>query len=317
MDFYALLGHNARSVAHEMGAYKSQKNEEFWDAIKLGLPIPPAKEPVAFDKFKALVTSTGIDVHQDGQFVHIAPLTDKNVTTRSFGAIRSGLMLKGDLEKLVPERGGLFDKELTGGLSGSNWNHIDLAEPIVNPIFKGVVKVLVPGADKMAGKDIKAALKNIDVKKRVEELHGLMAKAKGANYDKLLKEFRYLKALDKVGMKPEEYVISKFPVLPPSFRPIYPAQDGSSPMVSDMNLLYRDMINVNNELHALRDFPDEDKEPLRKALENSASAVVGITAPINVKSQKQQLKGALTILTKPTAKEGSMALVKSGKIGER
>lgn len=304
MDFYALLGHNARAVAHEAGAYKSQKNEEFWDAIKLGLPIPPAKEPLAYDKFKALVTSTGINVHQEGNHVQITPLTDKHTLSRSSGAVKNGLMLKGDIDKLVPERGGLFDRELTGGMAGQNWTHVDLAEPIVNPIFKGVVKTLVPEADKLSGAEVREALKKIKLDERIAEVKQQMGTARGTSYDKLVKELRYLSALKKNGMKPEDYVITKFPVLPPLYRPIYPAQDGSSPMVSDMNLLYRDMINVNNELHAMKDFPHEEKAPLRKALENSAAAIAGIMDPINVKSQKQQLKGALTILTKPTAKEG-------------
>jgi len=107
-----------------------------------------------------------------------------------------------------------------------------------------------------------------------------------------------------MNIHPSEYVITKFPIIPPIFRPIYPAMDGGSPMVSDLNHLYRDLINVNNELHGMKDYPDAEKKDLQASLSKAVGAIVGTTEPINVKSQKQELKGALPMLTGNTAKDG-------------
>lgn len=306
LDFYALLGHNARHNLREMTAYKGQKNEEFWDAVKLGLPVPKAKEPFAFNKFKAMLGATGINVKKEDNAYVVSPLTDKDTLARSSGSINNSLMMKGNMEVMTPEPGGIFDSKVTGGLAGKNWGHIELAEPIVHPLFNGVVKTLLGGKDigDMHGNDVKKALSDIDVKKRIDEIRKDLTNARGAKRDKLTKELRYLVALKKVGIKPQDYVITKFPVLPPMYRPIYPSSDGSSPMVSDLNYLYRDLINVNSELKEIHNFPDKDKEQLRTALRQAAGAVVGTTEPVNVKSKKQELKGALKQLTGNTAKDG-------------
>jgi DNA-directed RNA polymerase subunit beta' len=100
-------------------------------------------------------------------------------------------------------------------------------------------------------------------------------------------------------MHPKDYVLSKFPILPPQFRPVYPSQSGGVPMVSDINYLYRDMMNVNNELSKLKDFPETDptKLKLRKDLQQAAGAIVGVMKPVNKKSEKQDLQGVVPLLT--------------------
>jgi hypothetical protein len=306
LDFYALLGHGARANLHEMAAYKSQRNEEFWDAVRLGMPTPPASEPFAFQKFKGLLGAGGVRVSENDKGYVVSPFTDKHIAQTSRGAIHSSLMLKGSMNSLQPEKGGLFDPSTTGGLVGQNWSHIELAEPIVNPMFAKVVKVLLGNKDisSMTGAEIQAELAKIEPKKRIATLNELIRKSKGTTRDKLIKELRYLSAADKMGMHPKEYVLTKFPVLPPAYRPIYPAQDGGSPMISDLNLLYRDMININNELKQLEGFPDEHKQKLRASLTQAAGAVVGVTEPINMKSKKQELKGAITQIVGGTAKDG-------------
>ena len=306
LDLYALLGHNARHFLHETASYKSQKNDEFWDSIKLGLPLPPAKEPFAFEKFKAMLGTAGIKVTKDGHSYQVSPLTDKHILAQSSGEVHNPTMMKGDASKMTPEKGGLFDSATLGGSAGKNWGHIELAEPIVNPMFHKIVKVLLDGEDpnELNGAEVRKKLAEINVPERITAIKRGLAKAKGTNRDKLLKEYRYLSALNKLGMHPKEYVLSKFPIMPPVYRPIYPASDGGTPMVSDLNHLYRDLILTNTALKDLKDFPDKDKKELRKNLFQSAGAVIGVTDPVNVKSQKQQLKGALKQLSGETSKEG-------------
>lgn len=305
-EVYALLAHNARENLHEMAAYKSQKNEEFWDAVKLGLPTPVAKEPFAFEKFKALVGGAGINVTKNGSKYAIMPVTDKQIVAQSSGKIEAPTMLKGDTKKWIPEKGGIFDEVTTGGLNGRNWTHVDLAEPIVNPMFDKVVKTLL--GDKwhaeLTPAQMKAELAKIDVTKRIAAIRAALPKMSATNRDKVTKELRYLMALQKAGMKPEEYVLTKFPIVPPTYRPIYPGINDGAPMVSDLNHLYRDLININNTMKEMKHFPDEEKKDLRASLQQAAGAVVGVTEPINTKSKKQELKGVVPTITGVTAKEG-------------
>lgn len=300
-DVYALLGHNARANLHEMGSFKSQKNEEYWDAVRMGLPVPPAKEPFAFDKFKAMIGAAGIHVNKGKDAYTIAPLSDKHILGQSVGAINSSAILSSNMNAVKVEPGGLFDEALTGGLKGQNWTHMDLAEPIVNPLFKDVVKALLPehDVDTKTPAELKEELAKINIEKRVAEIRAQLPKTKGTPKDKLLKELRYLAAAKKLGMHPQDYVLTKFPILPPQFRPVYPSQSGGTPMVSDVNYLYRDMLNVNNELKNLKDFPDSDptKQRLKAELQQAAGAVVGIMRPVNKKSEKQDLQGMMPLIT--------------------
>ena len=306
-DFYALLGHNARGVMKEVTGYKAEKNEEFWDAIKLGKPIPPIKQPFVFDKFKALMGATGVHVGEDpttGRFVS-TPLTDKHVAALSVGEVKSGLLLKGHVDDLIPEKDGLFDKELTGGLAGKNWTHINLAEPIAHPLFTKQIKtILGKDPETMSGKELEKELASINVKSKITALKKEVAATKGIARDKAIKELRYLQALERMGMKPQDYVLHKFPVIPPIYRPVYPSPSGGSPMIADLNNLYKDLVNTNEALKELKNFPDEHKTELRKALNQAAGAVIGTCDPVNEKSKKQELKGAMRQITGSTAKDG-------------
>jgi len=292
LDVYALLGHNARANLAEMATYKSDKNDDFWNRLEAGVPQLPAKEPFAFKKFKSLITAAGMQVKEDENATSISPLTDKSIMQMSSGAIRKGAILENHMGKDIPEKGGIFDPAITGGMEGQYWSHIDLAAPIVNPIFEDVVKVLLhKDITGMNGKDVKKELAAINADKRIGEISAGLKVAKGSDRNKLLKELKYLTALKRSGMHPDEYVLTKFPIIPPQFRPIYDSQSGGLPMVSDYNYLYKDMLNVNEKLNEMKNFPDSEKGALLKDLRQSAHAVVGLMAPVNKQNQKRGVTG--------------------------
>ena len=298
LDVYALLGHNARNNLAEMATFKSDRNDDFWNKLEAGLTPNPAKEPFAFNKFKSLVTASGIGVKTDPQNLSIAPLNDKMVLEMSRGAIQKGSILENHMGKDRPEKGGIFDPVVTGGLEGKNWSHVNLAAPIVNPLFEGVVSTLLhKDITGIPGKQIKAELAAINVPKRIGEISAALKVATGSTRNKLLKELKYLTALKKANMSPADYVLTKFPIVPPQFRPIYDSQTGGLPMVSDVNYLYKDMLNVNEKLEAMKDFPDEEKAALLKDLRQSAHAIVGLMAPINKQNEKRGVTGFLPQLT--------------------
>lgn len=298
LDVFALLGHNARNNLREMATYKSDKNDDFWNQLEAGITPMPAKEPFAFNKFKSLVTASGIGVQETKDAISIAPLNDKMITNLSKGAIQKGSILENHMGKDRPEKGGIFDPVVTGGLTGQNWAHVNLASPIVNPLFEGVVATLLhKDITGMTGNQIKQELGKINVPKRIAEISAALKVAKGSNRNKLLKELKYLTALKKANMSPTEYVLTKFPIIPPQFRPIYDSKTGGLPMVSDVNYLYKDMLNVNEKLERMKDYPDEEKAALLKDLRQSAHAIVGLMAPINKQNEKRGVTGFLPQLT--------------------
>ena len=142
LTMYGLLAHDARTNIREMtSSTKTEKNDELWMRAQAGLSLPGPKPTFAYEKFQSLVKGMGVNIHEDGTRRRLAPLTDKDVDALSTGRIRDPLRAI-DRNKMTPERGGLFDPEVTGGLRGENWSHIELAEPIPNPVMeKGILSL--------------------------------------------------------------------------------------------------------------------------------------------------------------------------------
>jgi hypothetical protein len=128
MEFNALVAHNARNVLREAATLKSQKNDEFWRAAQLGMPLPALKTPFAFDKFVGMMNAAGIHVDKRGHQLTLKPMTDADITRLSSGAVENEKLVRA--KDLAPERGGFFDPAVTGGSNGTRWSHVELAEPV-------------------------------------------------------------------------------------------------------------------------------------------------------------------------------------------
>src|SRR5690606_24735414 len=85
----------------------------------------------------------------------------------------------------------------------------------------------------------------------VESLRAeLKATASDAKIKKISKRLKVLEGFQKSGIKPEWMVMEVLPVLPPDLRPLVPL-DGGRFATSDLNDLYRRVINRNNRLRRL------------------------------------------------------------------
>lgn len=303
MEFDALVGHNARNVLREAATIKSQKNDEYWRATQLGYPTPPPRASFAYDKFLNMLTGAGVRVHREGTRLSLLPLTDEDTADMSAGAIKEPRLIKA--KGLKPEAGGLFDPALTGGLTGTKWSHVDLAEPIVNPTFREPVRRLLgmtgPQLDEAlatkGGAHIKKQLASIDLNKKKSSLRRSMAKRSSANLDNEVKQLKYIGALQAQGLTPDKaYVVSKVPVIPPAYRPVLPGRGSQELIYGDVNPLYRDLILTNNQLQEVkkdRRLPGE-VERLRPTLNAAVGAVYGINEPVTAKSKARGHKGFLT-----------------------
>ncbi|MBL0917376.1 MAG: DNA-directed RNA polymerase subunit beta' [Hydrogenophaga sp.] len=102
---------------------------------------------------------------------------------------------------------------------------------------------------KMGAEGIKELLENIDLETEIEKLRNDLTGSE-LKIKKNAKRLKVLEAFKKSGIKPEWMVLDVLPVLPPDLRPLVPL-DGGRFATSDLNDLYRRVINRNSRLKRL------------------------------------------------------------------
>ena len=104
----------------------------------------------------------------------------------------------------------------------------------------------------MGAEAIKELLKKVDLDKEVVEVNKELEIAQGQKRTRLVKRIDILDAFQKSGNKPEWMIMDAIPVIPPELRPMIQL-DGGRFATSDLNDLYRRVINRNNRLKKLID----------------------------------------------------------------
>ncbi|MEN3113609.1 DNA-directed RNA polymerase subunit beta' [Uliginosibacterium paludis] len=103
----------------------------------------------------------------------------------------------------------------------------------------------------MGAEGIRGLLRNIDIHKEIERLRSeLETTGSEAKIKKIVKRLKVLEAFTQSGIKPDWMIMEVLPVLPPDLRPLVPL-DGGRFATSDLNDLYRRVINRNNRLKRL------------------------------------------------------------------
>jgi len=103
----------------------------------------------------------------------------------------------------------------------------------------------------MGAEGVRALLRGIDINTEVERLHkDLTATGSDTKIKKISKRLKVLEGFQKSGIKPDWMILEVLPVLPPELRPLVPL-DGGRFATSDLNDLYRRVINRNNRLKRL------------------------------------------------------------------
>jgi len=97
---------------------------------------------------------------------------------------------------------------------------------------------------------LKKIFEKIDLDEKIKELEALKKKATGTEHRKILRRLQLFKRMKKAGVKPEWMFLEVLPVLPPALRPMVQL-DGGRYASSDLNDLYRRVINRNNRLKYL------------------------------------------------------------------
>ncbi len=141
-------------------------------------------------------------------------------------------------------------------------------------------------------------LKKTDLKKLQENLESELQKASSLEREKLSKRISLIKSMIKSGTRPEWMFLTRIPVIPPALRPMV-ALDGGRYATSDVNDLYRRVINRNNRLLKLKeiDAPDVILRNEKRILQEAVDALIdnsirhgNATGAAAIQAQKRALK---------------------------
>ena len=126
----------------------------------------------------------------------------------------------------------------------------------------------------MGAEGVRELLLNLDLASEIERLRAdLQATSSETKIKKIAKRLKVLEAFSRSGIKPEWMILEVLPVLPPELRPLVPL-DGGRFATSDLNDLYRRVINRNNRLKRLLELkaPDiivrNEKRMLQEAVDS-------------------------------------------------
>jgi DNA-directed RNA polymerase subunit beta' len=138
--------------------------------------------------------------------------------------------------------------------------------------------------------------KNMDLEKTKSETETMLEKAKTADREKLQKRLSLLRSMIHSNIRPEWMFLTVIPVIPPALRPMV-ALDGGRHATSDLNDLYRRVINRNNRLRKLKEIgaPDvilrNEKRILQEAVDAMIdNSIAGNDSTAMSQSQKRALK---------------------------
>ncbi len=127
----------------------------------------------------------------------------------------------------------------------------------------------------MGGAALKDMLDAIDLKELIAELSAEAEEAKGQRKKKLMKRLRLLESMDRAGIRPGSMCLSILPVIPPDLRPMVQLTGGRF-ATSDLNDLYRRVINRNNRLKKLMDLnaPEVIRRNEQRMLQEAVDALI-------------------------------------------
>jgi len=131
----------------------------------------------------------------------------------------------------------------------------------------------------MGGEALRTLLKEIDLAKLIEELTVEVTTAKGQRMKKIMKRLKVLEGMQRAGVKPESTCVSVLPVIPPDLRPMVQLTGGRF-ATSDLNDLYRRVINRNNRLKKLIDLnaPEVIRRNEMRMLQEAVDALIDNSA---------------------------------------
>jgi DNA-directed RNA polymerase subunit beta len=322
LDTNALLSHGATATLQDVSTVRGQKNDQYWLQFMSGYNPQAAKVPFVYQKFVNQLRAAGVNVVKQGTQTNIMALTDKDV--EELAGDRELTSAEGvDWNKQLKELpNGLFDKAKTGGHGGNRWSYIKLHEPMPNPVMEEPVRRILGLTQKqfqgvLAGTEnlskygtgptaIKKALSGMNLESEIEKTRNIIAAGRASERDAAVRKLGYLKSAQKLGLKPEDYVLTKVPVLPPMFRPVS-LMSNDMPLINDANYLYKELFEANQNLKSIQaELGADGSGQERLATYNAFKAVTGLGDPISQKTREKNVKGILQSVFGSSPKFGTL-----------
>lgn len=154
----------------------------------------------------------------------------------------------------------------------------------------------------MGGLALKALLDEIKLPELIAQLTEEVAGAKGQREKKLLKRLKVLEGMAAAGIKPSSLTLTVLPVIPPDLRPMVQLTGGRF-ATSDLNDLYRRVINRNNRLKKLIDLnaPEVIRRNEMRMLQEAVDALIDNSAArggraVNATGGRRRLKSISDML---------------------
>ena len=143
-------------------------------------------------------------------------------------------------------------------------------------------------------------LKNLDLELERKNLISFIKETKSkVNEERAIKRLKLIESFIETGQKPEWMIMTVVPVIPPELRPLVPL-DGGRFATSDLNDLYRRVINRNNRLKRLMDLkaPDIIVRNEKRMLQESVDALFdnGRRGRVITSTNKRPLKSLSDML---------------------
>ena len=154
----------------------------------------------------------------------------------------------------------------------------------------------------MGGEAVRAMLESVDLDQLITSLSAEVEEAKGQRKKKIMKRLRILESMQRAGITPESMCLSVLPVIPPDLRPMVQLTGGRF-ATSDLNDLYRRVINRNNRLKKLIDLnaPEVIRRNEMRMLQEAVDALIDNNAArsgraVSSTGQRRRLKSLSDML---------------------
>lgn len=316
LESNAILSSGAYNVIKDAIHLRGQRNDDYWRKVRMGqTPSLAKKSPFIWDKYIALMQGAGINAKRadNGDSIQATPFTDKDFALFNPVEIKNDGIV--DFKDMKPISGGLFDPALT---VGNRWGKITLDRPYPNPAFEDTIISLLglkrsTFNDILAGKEsllkygtgtkaIYNALSDIDIDKDLEQAKQDFKYGPKSKKQQALNRIMALDGLKNNRMKPEEFMITKVPVIPPKFRP-YSVMGKDTFLPGDANELYQDVINMaHTQGEILQELGPDEADKNVPNVYKSFKALYGYGEPASRKLKQRGVSGFLQKLIGGTSK---------------
>ncbi len=170
----------------------------------------------------------------------------------------------------------------------------------------------------IGGDAIYMVLKNLNLEKLRLDLVASLEKATTVEKDKIGRRLSLVRAMSNANLRPEWMFMTVIPIIPPALRPMV-ALDGGRHATSDLNDLYRRVINRNNRLKKLKDLfaPDVILRNEKRILQEAVDALIdnSITSGGESQAMSQAQRRALKSLADNL--KGKQGLFRQNLLGKR